>query len=465
MDRYILNQQKAKKKLIIASMLWIAMISIFLYCLFVFMGLFPIPSASEISWISIGICILCLYILKQNRKIATFGLTSVLLIYTILTQFGLGTIYYILGPGYVNNNYSDYTLRFLFSSQYVQAVIIGLIAIMAYTIAASLGTIGEESITKRLSNTKKDDSNLEAKYAVWTGYFLLIIVLFYLLFQIAIGKISFSMDYSSYREKIVNASNIYHYILIIYSVGIAYIISTGDKREMKLGIVLYACSAIIFFLTGNKGEVLYATLACIGASQYRGFKIKPSLILFIFFLLFIFIPFITEARQSGVLGGLNKLGFSFTDSFAEIGMQLRLNVYILEQFVSGSRDFINGFSYFNPLVNIIDNLIPFVNLRLTPPAGFNFNEIFPGYGFNQVAESYANFGVIGILIFFFVMGFTISKIESKKMSPLNLAYFTSIVSVLINVTRNSFAFVPGQILLLTILYVGLKLLTKKRIKI
>ncbi|MED0992694.1 O-antigen polysaccharide polymerase Wzy [Bacillus nitratireducens] len=463
MNRYIFNTQKAKQKLILASMLWIAMISVFLYCLFVFIGFFPIPSTLEISWISVGICIVCLYILKQNKKIATFGLTSVLLIYTIFTQFGLGTIYYILGPEHVIN-YSDYTLRFLFSNQYVQAVILGLIAIMTYTIASSLGTIGEGSIAKRLSNSKKDDSNLEAKYAVWIGYLLLIIVLFYLLFQIAIGKISFSMGYSSFREKIVDASNIYHYILIIYSVGIAYIISAGNKREMKLGIILYSCSAIIFFLTGNKGEVLYATLACIGASQYRGFKIKPSLILFISFILFIFIPLVTGARENGVLGSIDKIGFSLTDAFVEIGMQLRLNVYILEQFVSGSREFIDGFSYFNPLVNIIDRFVPFFNLRLTPPAGFNFNEIFPGYGFNQVAESYVNFGLIGVLTFFFIMGFTISKIESRKMSLLTLAYFTSIVSTLINVTRNSFAFVPGQILMLTILYVGLRLFTKRKVK-
>lgn len=462
MNNYILNNQRMKQKLIITSMLWIAMMAMFFYSLLVFIEVLPVPSTFSVSWISIGICIMCLCVLKQNQKIATFGLTSVLLIYTIFTQFGLGTIYYILGPEYLSN-YGDYTLRFLFSNQYVQAVILGLIAIMTYTIASSLGTIGEESIAKRLRNIQKGNISLEEKYAVWIGYVLLIIVLFYLLFQIATGKISFSMGYSSFRENIVDASSIYHYILIIYSIGIAYIIAAGNDREIKLGIFLYSCSAIIFFLTGNKGEVLYATLACIGASQYRGFKIKPSLILFIVFILFIFIPFVTEARENGVLGSLHKVGFSLTDAFTEIGMQLRLNVYILEQVAFGSREFIDGFSYFNPLVNIIDRLIPFVDLRLTPPADFNFNEIFPGYGFNQVAESYANFGLIGVLMFFFIMGFTISKIESRKMSLLTLAYFTSVVSIFINVTRNSFAFVPGQILILTILYVGVKLFTKRKI--
>lgn len=463
MKKLSVNKQKAAFHALVSIVLWIALISVFLYSLFVLVDVFPMLSQLQISWMSISVCIICLFILKLNRKIATFGLTSVLLLYTMCTQFGLGTIYYILGSKYVVD-YSEYTLRFLYSHQYVQAVLIGLIAIMTYTIAAGLGTLNEESIRKRLVRNKNNTPNLETKYAVWIGYLLLTLVLGYMLFQVATGRVSLGMDYNSYRENIVDSSNIYHYILIIYSIGIAYVISAGNKKQIKYGIILYSCSAIIFFITGNKGEVLYAVLACIGASQYRGFKIKTSLVLLLGFILGIFIPFITAAREKGVLGGIDKIGFSFTDSFVEMGMQLRLNVYILEQFFSGSRDFLMGFSYLNPFINIIDNFIPFLSIRLNPPSDYDFQKIFPGYGFNQVAESYANGGLIGIIIFFFLMGFIISKLESREMSLLTLAYFTSIVAVLINVTRNSFAFVPGQIFLLTLLYIGVKLFAKRNIQ-
>ncbi|MFP8643705.1 O-antigen polysaccharide polymerase Wzy [Priestia aryabhattai] len=463
MEKLSVNKQKALSHALTSMVLWIALLSMFLYCLFVLMDVFPIPSQLQISWISIGICILCMFVLKQNRKIATFGLTSVLLLYTMCTQFGLGTVYYILGPEYVVN-YSDYTLRFLFSPQYVQAVLIGLIAVMTYTIASILGTLGEESIKNRLTRNENNIFSIETQRAVWVGYLLLIIVLIYMLFQVATGRIRLGMDYNSYIQSMVDASNIYHYILIIYSVGIAYIVSSGNRKQIKYGLILYSCSAIIFFITGNKGEVLYAVLACIGASQYRGFKIKTSLILLLGFILGIFIPFITAARENGVLGSIDKIGFSLTDSFVEMGMQLRLNVYILEQFFSGSRDFLMGFSYFNPFINILDNFIPFISIRLDSPKDYNFQSVFPGYGFNQVAESYANGGLIGTILFFFLIGFTIAKLESRNMNLLTLAYFTSIVAILINVTRNSFAFVPGQIFLLTILYIVVKFLPKRNTK-
>lgn len=442
---------------------WYIFIVLYVYCLLAITNLFPAPSPIVVSWLSVAISIVCLYIFKRNKRVATFGLTSVLLLYTILTQFGLGTIYYLLGPQFLAN-YTDYTLRFLFSDQYVPAVLLGIIAVMSYTLSMCLGSLKATPVSERLKNNSKGHSAAQTKLAVYTGYTFLTIVFLYFAFLLLSGKISLNMNYSSFRDGIIRNNGMFSYMLVLYATGISYVISTGNRKQIKIGLFIYSFSAIILLLTGNKGEVLYAILACVGVAQYRGLKIKPSLLIFLSTLLFIIIPFITSVRQKGVLNSLGEIGFSFTDSFVEMGFQLRVSVYVLEQFSQGIREFIYGFSYYNPIINIIDRFIPFIPLKLNAPISFDFktSSAFAGQGFSQVAESYANFGLFGTIFCFLIIGFVVSKIESKSLSPLQLAYFTSIVVILINVTRNSFAFVPGQILLMTVLFFFLTSLIKKR---
>ncbi|MED4070080.1 O-antigen polysaccharide polymerase Wzy [Priestia endophytica] len=442
---------------------WCIFIVFYMYCLLAFIKLFPHPSPIAVSWLSLIISIVCLYIFKKNKRIATFGLTSVLLLYTILTQFGLGTIYYLLGPQFLVN-YTSYTLRFLFSDQYVPAVLLGMIAVMTYTLSMSLGSLKGEPVSERLNRNSKSNSIAQTKLAVYTGYIFLVIVFLYFAFLLVSGTISFSMNYSSFRDGVIRNNGMFSYMLVLYATGISYIISTGNRKQIKIGLFIYCFTAIILLITGNKGEVLYAILACIGVSQYRGLKIKPRLLIFLSTLLFIIIPFITSVRQKGVLNSLGQIGFSFTDSFIEMGFQLRVSVYVLEQFSLSTREFIYGFSYYNPIINIIDRFIPFIPFKLETPSSFDFktSPAFSGQGFSQVAESYANFGLFGTIFFFLIIGYVVSKIESKSLRPLQLAYFTSIIVILINVTRNSFAFVPGQILLMTLLFFFLNSLIKKK---
>lgn len=380
-----------------------------------------------------------------NNKISLVGLTGVILLYTILTQFGLVIIYYFLGSSFLEN-YSTYTLRFLESDQLAKAILLGAIAIIIYTISANI-SLKYESFTYVERNEDKTNNN---KILVGVGYLFLIIVLLFYCFYIAIGAFKIGGSYSEFRDNVISTSNIYAYILMLYSMGIIFVVAAGNKKQIKYGLLLYCMSAFILLMTGNKGEVFYSVLACIGVTKYRKFKINKKIFLLFFLIVFVLIPFVTANRETGIANSINNISVNFTDAFTEMGMQIRVSVYVLEEFARGTRELMYGYSYCSPVINIISKIVPLLGLKVTVPLDYNFLTEYAGMGFSQVAESYCNFGIWGILIFYFIIGKTMSQKEKSCMDEYQLAFWGCLTSILINATRNRFAFVLGQTLMIYI---------------
>lgn len=421
-------------------------------------------STVKISALSVLVSICCVISFKTNNRIATFGLSSVLLLYTLCTQFGMVAVYFLLGRKFVSN-YSSWTLAFLKSGNIVRAIAMGIIAVTVYTFSVNFASAKSCPFNER-KPCKRKFGTYENNIVVHVGYLMLLVTLVYLLYFLATGKITLHSTYGDFIKNVSSDNATWNTILILYATGIAYIVSAANKKQMKIGFTLYGITALILFVTGNKGEVLYAVLACVGVYQYRGNKLNLKMILLCAVVLFFIIPVITSSRGEGVLNSVSLSGGDFTSSLTEMGMQIRLSVFVLDEVQNGTRDLIWGYSYYSPFINILDTMLLNIGIRLKPPESFNFISHFPGFGFSQIAEAYCNFGIIGVMIFYSVMGAVLSKIESKRvmLSPAQLAYFTSIITILINATRNRFAFVPGQILIMSFFYLAIyiRMETKKR---
>lgn len=429
----------------------------FTYSILAYLRVLPIMNSYNITLFSVIIVglIFISFFISGNK----YGLSAALLTYTVLTQFGMSTIYYLFGAEYLDS-FSNTTLRFLSSSQYEKAILLGIIAISSLVIGSRIGYLSTFKIEK--SNKIDINNKNESKYTYLFGSFLLILVMLYLFMFMLTGKIHIGMSYHSFlRSGIVNG--LYPWVLLMYSVGICFIGAVGNKKQIQIGLFLFLIPAAIFFSTGNRGEVLYSLLAFLGIIYYRDQKIKLKYILSVFFLLFLIIPFIRLARNTGTVSGFDLLSLNYADAFAEMGHQLRLTVLILEEFSYGSRELLMGYSYSNPLINILDRIIP-LDISLVPPLDFNFSENFPGLGFSQIAESLANFGVVGVIGFYFILGFVIRKAESKNLEGLSLALWGAILAVLINATRNRFAFVPGFILIIIFFVIFIKFIANKKRK-
>lgn len=412
------------------------------YVIFQFFDVLQPMSSLNITILSVVTILLLLYVFFRSGN--RYGLSAALLAYLILTQFGMSTIYYLVGPEALTS-YSSTTLRFLNSSMYNNAIILGLISIIFFVYGSKIGSkMKDKRIKKpRLQNTEM------SKLVYYSGMLFLLITLSYLLFFMLIGRVRLGMSYHSYLNSgIVNG--LYSWVLFIYSSGICFIVSVAKKSSLRNGLILFGLSAIIFFSTGNRGEVLYATLAAMGILFYRNDKLKFKYIFLAIGLVFIIIPFIRATRNTGATSTFDLFTVNSLDAFAEMGHQLRLSVLILEDFAFGAREYLLGFSYYNPFINIIDNLVP-GSIQLSSPKDFNFDTAFSGLGFSQVAESYANFGMFGVGVYHFLIAFLLRKAEVTELKGIRLAYWGTVLSILINATRNRFAFVIGQLFILMII--------------
>lgn len=443
---------------IIILLMDISLISIFIYSLLTFLQILPSFNNYNVTIFSIiAVLITLVVFLKSGNR---YGLSAALLAYTIATQFGMSTIYYVLGPEYLSS-FSAITLRFLTSPQYERGILLGIIAIISYVYGSRVGFMFKKNIED--NNIEIIKNKYEDKIVFNSGCLMLIVVFLYLMFYVLQGKIYLGMLYNSYLNSgIING--FYSWIILVYATGMSFIVSVGNRKQIRNGFFIFLLSAIIFLTTGNRGEVLYVILGVFGILYYRNEKIKFKYILMIFTILFLIIPFIRISRHHGTISSFEWLSLDFVEPFAEMGHQLRLSVLVLEDFVYGSRDMLLGYSYYEPLVNIMDRLIP-GNLRLQPPENFNFIEAFSGLGFSQIAESYANFGLFGVVLFYFLLGFILRKAEVKQLKGINLAFWGAVLAILINATRNRFAFVPGSIMMVLILTYSIKFIAHKKINI
>lgn len=372
-----------------------------------------------------------------NRQ---FSLSSALITYTILTQFGLIIPYYFWGDVVVSE-YASWTLEFLSSSFLAKSVKMGALGIsvfetvrlfVAHKLNFKLNTIDSTTVTnfRVLHNMAR---------------VMLLAVFLFFAYHILTGGMRLFGTYEMYMASSAYNSSIYSYILIVFYIATIYLTSSGSFKNNKFSWVVWFVIVVIFAMNGNKGEFMYVLLASLGVYGLQGHKISWKLIAGGVGVVFFVIPSITSLRMLGISQNISSVAFNPFAAFAEMGMQLRTTVYTLESLHNGTVDFLYGQSYWQPLLN----LIPFA------PHGFAtglLKTMFPGYGFNQIVESYLNFGIIGIALFYGIVSYLLSKNERRLNNELTLSLLGASTTVFINATRNYFAFVPGQLLIVLILH-------------
>ena len=369
--------------------------------------------------------------------------STALLMYTCATQFGLVIPYALLGNQAVSG-YADWTIRFLHSDYLCKAIILGTIAVSFFELAVQLSR-NKYRMNLLQGNVYNENEAWSTRMYI-VGILSLLVVLIYFGYHITTGGMSVFASYRAFMQSSAYNSSIYPYVLILFYVGTIYLSAAGEIREHRIGWGLWILLAIVFAFNGNKGEFLYASLAALGMKGVEGYKIKGKIMLLIAGIVFLLIPFITSMRGVGIVGNKWSFSFNFLDAFNEMGMQIRLSVYCLEGLADGSIPMLWGRSYIQPIINIFT---PFMKHTI---ATGELRKMYPGFGFNQVIESYLNFKLIGVLAFFGIVGYFLGKHESIVNNKPKLAYIGTITCILINATRNYFDFVPGQIIIVSAIY-------------
>lgn len=371
--------------------------------------------------------------------------SSALLLYIIATEFGLVLPYKLVGESVVSD-YSPWVIRFLHSEQLLKGLVLGNLAIISFEIGKYISRRKKPLKEKTQQDNRLGDTNIQKKLN-FVANVSLFTVLFFFCYHILSGGMYLFSTYDVYRTSSAYNSPIYDFILVLFYVGTIYMAAAGSIRKNLLGWGIWLLIVAIFALNGNKGEFLYSLLAVLGMKGVEGSKINRRQIIVIIVIVFLVIPTITSLRNIGVVENLSQLSFKPFDAFVEMGMQMRINVEVLDAYEVNKIEPLYGRSYIQPIVNIFT---PFLEHEY---ATTQIREMFPGMGFTQVIESYLNFGIFGVIFFHFLIGYFVSFKEAIVKSRYELAYVGTITCILINATRNYFAFVIGQILIVTSIYI------------
>ncbi len=380
-------------------------------------------------------------IIRVDEYRLTFS--AALLCYLITTQLGL-IIPYVLTNGEALSRFAKHILTFLGSDNLPMAVLLGALSVNASALGIMLSR-QRRAIRLRMQESLSFQGE-DARRFLYAGTILLTIVFLFFAYHVATGGMRLFGSYGDYMHSSAYKASRYGLILVLFAVGTLYIASAGHVKKHWKSWFLWSLIAAIFALNGNKGEFLYALLAVFGMQGTMGKRISKGTVLLIFFLLFIVIPTVTALRGMGVAGNLSEMKFTAFSAFTEMGMQIRTTVVTLEGLADGTFDYLNGMSYIQPLINI---MTPFSEHHI---ATQHITRMYDGWGYNQAAESYLNFGVWGVVLYFFIVSYLIGRSETHIRSARTLAYWGTVVCILVNATRNYFAFVPGQIVIVTMIY-------------
>lgn len=432
------------------------MLILFLLCFFnTILFEFSIELSLEISVaISILGCFFSIFSIIKDRK-NNITYSSVLLFYIISTQLGLVIPYAIFGD-VVIENYSKYTMRFLDNPELIDSIYLSNIAILSFAIGRKGVRLSKNQyIQNHKINWDKKSGRVEFLTKLTASCLLGGVGLFFI-YHILSGGMQLISTYEVYMKSSAYQSSFYSLILVMYYIGTLYLAASGTLKDNKLLWGIWLGIAVIFALNGNKGEFLYALLAVIGANGVKNKKIKKSMLISIIVLLVFVIPFITQFRNVGMENNFSKIGLNFTAAFVEMGTQIRTNVYLLDDLKRGEQCFLWGKSYYQPIINMV---LFFLEGKETATSMIKAK--YPTQGFSQVIESYLNFKILGVFLYFWLVATILTKLEIKCKNKLELAYIGSITCILINATRNHFAFVPGQIVLVSVIYIVNKFFVRR----
>lgn len=410
-------------------------------------------SVREISVVAISIVLISGLMLWRQSSISLLGFPGVYFLYMAFANLGA-----VVASLLVQDPFSAYrtsSLLWTYSDLLPYAIALAGIGVGVFVfVAIILSSLFGRAVPTSLGLDERGDRGL---YMV--GMLLLIGGALYMVSGIAVGILPIGVTYEAFKAATLELSG-YAYVLFALTSGLTMVAATGNRRELSIGILWFLVSGVILLATGNRGEVLYPVAAAVAVVTRRGYRPNLGAVFTFFVTLFFIVPFIRDIRNdppSAVSGAMLRL--QFTEPIVEIGFQLRTVVATLN-WTFGGEQFANGGTYMLPILRGASRIFPFIE---TPALQGNQMYIagrLPTQGYSVIAEAYFNFGLLGILIVPAIIAAILVLLGERSTNSRSLAFAGAISGILITNVRNSFLFVPGQMILVVVLYLFAMLLNR-----
>jgi oligosaccharide repeat unit polymerase len=376
----------------------------------------------------------------------------------ILVVFHIGALPEVVVSGrssLLTNN------TWLFTDLGGEAIWLGLVGIISCCIGIVWLSRAPRGQTVRPPPQSVDsDNRLAAAVALVGASLVIVAVTGWLMFFLRAG-LTWGSSYGAYLDARQQGP-----VQLIYDaigVGLGFACIQPRSRLSRVAFFAFAIFAITAFPLGLRGEVLFplATAAALLSASYR----MPGRVLTL-------VGVVIMLGISGATSVIRVVGFghrsialsdfSPTNALAELGGSLRVIRVITHWNLTNGGALLEGRTYFYPIVDSIARYIfqvPFPEAHQQ----FFLNRLIAEregtIGGSIIAESYANFGTAGMIIFMFGVGLLLSRLDSLQPTAHSLALKATIVFAFMTHVRNSFANVP-LVLLVAAVGFGFALLLK-----
>jgi oligosaccharide repeat unit polymerase len=263
------------------------------------------------------------------------------------------------------------------------------------------------------------------------------------------------------------------FMMVFPGATMALALGAASKPQRYFGYGLATFSILLFMLTGYRSAALFAALVGAVVWVKSGRKIPNLVAVSLVAIVLISISVIGIFRQMAAYNELTTEDLqasyeaaSFERSIVEMGQALGVAAHVF-RLVPEHYDYILGGSYVKAFKEMLPNLMPTMdktNARSTLgeklKSGDNdvITEMQPsdwltyeikrdqfdrggGVGFSALAEPYLNFGVAGVVMFFFSIGYLLIRLDKTDLLYNRYAYIFAAAMIwpLMRTVRNDFS--------------------------
>lgn len=232
------------------------------------------------------------------------------------------------------------------------------------------------------------------------------------------------------------------------SIGLCMAVAGASKQRLRLTLFSAAFWALMLFYLGFRGPALIACLIVYAVALKKGTAFPRWFPWLASAFLLIAIPIMGVVRDKPLNDRSFESSLNILDAPAEMGQSIR--PLVETEAAIGPSDYRHGKTYLSALKAIIPNLA----LRWEAPATESLEDLAPshwitaivepwtyknygGIGFSAIAEPYMNFGVAGVLGYFFLLAYALVRLEQASIySSYALATWGLILGPLLWTTRN-----------------------------
>lgn len=191
--------------------------------------------------------------------------------------------------------------------------------------------------------------------------------------------------------------------LVIACVGL---VAFGSYAVAFFSVILTLFLFLPIFLVGDRGFFIVTAAAFLVVLKMKGVSFSRLTYLIIGSLVFLLIPILRNVR-----GGVESFASGFLDPFYEMGLQLRVVLFVIDAVEKGLWGGEYGGTYLAALGRALPNIGPIRELfggAIESSPSYIITELYnsggSGLGMSVVAEAYVNFGRFGALFVPFILG-------------------------------------------------------------